>query len=209
MSYILDLILVALLVIFAIVGYRRGFVASILKSGRFFLAVILTIALTNPVATLLNDNFINPPIYDAVSGKLTDVADSVKGNASDFYEEIPAILQGQLDDKMSESEGDIDEAVEEWSQEISGKISWAVSKIIAVILLFVALMLLLSILVKILSAIVRATPLGGVDRILGLVLGLAVGVAMMLLVSRFVAPVLTAFGQGELVESSFLLDLLG
>ncbi len=208
MSYIIDLILLGLLIFFAIRGYLRGFLGSILKSGRFFLAVVLTVALTNPIAAIVDEKLINPPIYEAVNSKLTAIADTAGGSASRLLDSMPAILRNQLGEDITAT-GNLDRRVDEWSETISDKISFSIAKILTVILLFVALMLLLTILIKFLSAIIRATSLGKVDRILGLVLGLFVGIAVMLLASRFLAPILTAVGQEALVESSVLLRIFG
>ncbi len=209
MTYIVDIVLVGLLVIMAVRGCVQGFLKTILKSGRFFLAVLLTVALTSPVAALLNDNLINPPIYSAVNGKLTELADAAEGSADSLLESVPAFLKNQLGENISTT-GKLEQLVDEWSETISQSISGAISTVLAVILLFVALMLLLTILIKILSSVIEKIKLlDTVNRVLGLVLGLLVGGALMLLAARVVAPILTALGQDALVDSSFILKLLG
>ncbi len=207
MIYIVDLILLGLLVFMAIRGYIRGFMESVLKSGRLLLSVILTLLLNKPVATLLNDKLINPPVYSMIHGKLSSLADKAEGSAGNLLASIPAALRQQLGDEVTAT-GSLDHLVEDWSETISQSISGAAAKIVAVILLFVAFMLLLTIVIKLLAGIIKASPLEKVDRILGLALGLLTGVALMLIAARLVAPIMVAVGQGELVESSFILKLI-
>ncbi len=208
MPIALDVLCLVLLAVMAFRGYRRGLVASVLGAGRFFIAIILTVALTSPVAGLLNDHLINPPVYGYVNGRLVALADKTEGSAAELLESMPEILSNQLGDNVS-AEGRLDTLVEEWSETISQSISGAVSSVIATVLLFVLFMLLLSLSIKLIAGLIHATPLASVDRILGLVLGLITGLGISVLAARLLTPALTALGKEAWVEASRLLSWLG
>ncbi len=209
MFSVLDILFLVLIVLFAIRGFIRGFVASILKSARFFLAVILAIVLTAPVAGLINDHVIHPPVYRFVNNKIESLADRAEGNGVALYENLPGLMKNQLDVESEDLAGSLDGYVTEWSETISQKISGGISGVIAVVTLFIVFMLLLSLVIKLVAGLIHAGPLATLDRLLGLGLGLVVGVAVVMLLAGFVSPILIAIGQEGMVESSFVLDLLG
>ncbi len=66
MPYVMDALFLGLFIFFAVRGYRRGLVRSLLGVGRLILAVLLTAALSAPVADVLEQRLFHSPIQDAV-----------------------------------------------------------------------------------------------------------------------------------------------
>ena len=56
MGIIVDLILIACFILFIFVGYKKGLAGSLIKLCSFVIALILALALYNPVANAVKDN---------------------------------------------------------------------------------------------------------------------------------------------------------
>ena len=209
MRSLLDVLLVAVIVLFAVLGYRRGLVRSLAGVGRLILAVLVTGVLATPVSGLLDAKLIRPPVQNYVGERLSAIAARTEGGVSALYDAIPPFLRVHL------SEGDVAApslgvAVIRWADTISRAISGAVSSLLGTVLVFLVAFVTVPLVLRLLSSIVRAIPLvSGIDRLLGLALGGAVGIAAVALSSRMIAALLVAFGRPEWVEASRILHLLG
>ena len=209
MQSLLDVLLVAVIVLFGVLGYRRGLVRSLAGVGRLILAVLVTVVLTTPVARLLDAKVMHPPVQSYVGERLASLADRAEGSVSALYDAIPAFLRAHLTESDTAAPG-LDAAVERWTATISHAVSGALSSILATILVFFIALVSVRWLLRLLSRIVRAIPLvSGIDRLLGLALGGVTGVAAVALSSRMIAALLIAFGRPEWVEASRILHLLG
>ena len=209
MPAFLDLLFVATVALFAVVGYRRGLVRSLAGVGRLILAVLVTVALSTPVSHLLDARVIHPPVQSYVGERLSAIAARTEGSVFELYAAVPTVLRAHL------SEGDtavlgLEAAVTRWTDTVSHAVSGALSSILATVLVFVIAFVTLPWLLGLLSRIVHAIPLvSGLDRLLGLALGGVSGIAAVALLSRVVAAFLIAAGHPDWAETPRILHLLG
>lgn len=209
MPSLLDVLFLALFLLFVIRGYRRGLVHSLLGVGRLVLAVLLTVALATPVARLLDTAIIRPPVQTCVGERLTSLAARTEGGVAELYASVPSPLRAHLT-VGDAAVANLDEAVTRWTDTVSRALSGAVATIFATVLVFLVALVTLPWLLRLLSRVVRAIPLvSGIDRLLGLTLGGVAGVAVVALFSRFIAALLVALGRPEWVEASRVLQLVG
>ncbi len=209
MPSLLDILLLGLLAVFAIRGYRRGLVRSLVGIGRLVAAVILTVAVSSPVSQFLDDRLINPPVHDYVAERLTAVAARTEGGVAELYDALPAPLRAHL----GESDmlfADMDTAVAHWTDTISRTVSGAVSSVLASVAVFILAWFGLTLGLKLLSGVIHAIPLVATfDRLLGLGAGLLAGVAVVAISARVLSPLLVALGRPEWVDASWLLQMAG
>ena len=60
MSLIIDLIIIAIVLLFTFLGYKRGLIKVAIKLCTFFIAIIVAFMLYKPIANIVIDN----TVYD-------------------------------------------------------------------------------------------------------------------------------------------------
>ncbi len=207
MSYVFDLILIALLAVFILRGWRRGFTRSILGLGRLVLTFVITATCGSAFADWLDKTFINPPVYDLVHSKLASLAEEAGGNAISFFEKVPESFREHVDITAADTATSLDSLVVTWSHNVADGISGAVSTVIGYILLFILAFLVLTLVMLVVSKLVKMSPLATADKLLGLATGLLSGVLTVILVSVVLTALLSALGESDVAEASYILRL--
>ena len=93
-SFLIDFILVIIIGFSVFVSFKRGFVATIIGTLGFFLAVILSLTFSTPLANATYDKFVEPVIVEAVSDeveeKFEDKLDAALGENANLekFEEV-------------------------------------------------------------------------------------------------------------------------
>ena len=67
MNYLLDLIVIAIIAAVALISARRGFVRVVIELAGFIAAILITLTISTPLASLTYDKIIEPPIVSSVS----------------------------------------------------------------------------------------------------------------------------------------------
>ena len=206
---IIDVILLAILAFFAIRGLLKGFMKSILGLGRLILSVVITIAFGASFAVWLDDTFINPPIYEAVFKKFSNIAADVtataEGGVEALVEKIPDMFRGHLDLENLDPSAKIDELVHQWSHTVADGISKVVATVLGYILLFVLSFLVLTLVIFLVSRFAKLPFIKKTDKLLGLAIGLVSGLVVAILLSAVVGAILGLLGQNDIIEGSFML----
>lgn len=208
---LLDILLIAVFAILVFQGWRRGFFKSVLRVGRLILSVVLTVIFGSSVAAWMDETFINPPVYKAVFDKLSSIADEVaataNGSVDAMVEKIPEGFRDHLDLSSVDPTAGLNALVEEWSNTVAGSISLVIATVLGYVLLFVACFLVLTVVIAIVGKLAKLPLLKTADKILGLVMGVVSGAIAVIAISVILGALLGVFGQGELVENSFMLRL--
>ena len=97
MNYLLDLIVIAIIAAVALISARRGFVRVVIELAGFIAAILITLTISTPLASLTYDKIIEPPIVSSVS-KAT--GDSVTQITDDTWNALPEFIR-----KYSENAG--------------------------------------------------------------------------------------------------------
>lgn len=209
MNIVFDIVLIALFGFLLIRGYLKGFMKTILGFGRFVLAVIITLIFGAQFSGWIDVTFVNPPIYNAIYGKISEMASLATGSVDTFLADITE-KYGNFIDTTSLQVGDsVDPLVESVSQSISGAISIVVSTIIGYILLFVLSFVLLTVVIFLVSKFAKLPVIGKVDKILGLVVGLVSGLVAASLLGTVLYAIATLFTPAEEISGvlKFVHDL--
>lgn len=218
MKYILDGIAILILVITIIVGYRRGFLKSLVQFIGCVAAFILAFSLSAPAANFTFDTFLAEGLENTLTEALVTNADAAPTELlQSLPEPILAVLenstqlQATLENLGDAAASTAETAVETLMTSVIRPVAVSLIQFVAFILLFVILMFVARLLAKVIKPITKLPLLRQVDGALGAVLGLIKGV---LFTIAFVSVVQLIAATGspdslvtqEMVESSILVS---
>lgn len=188
---VIDIIVIAVLVVFAIFGMWKGFINTILSLFSSVASIFVAIFAAKPVSKLLNSIFgiipgIGGKIAASMSGTITPfAADAVEGTTMTgaelkaYFAEDGLTWQERLyklfisDDKVFSVGAEGAEAANESIvQFISDGMAAVISVVIAAIVVFILIKLAIFLLSRLFNAITKNHAIGGLDRALGLLFGL-------------------------------------
>ena len=211
MQLVIDVLLIAVFGLLVFCGWWRGFMKSILGLGRLVLSLVITILFGSVFAGWIDETFINPPVFEAVFKKFSDIAADVtasaEGGIDALVEKIPNAFRGYLDLESVDPTAEINALAEEWSHTVADGISRVISLILGFILLFVISFVVLTVVIFIVSKLAKLPAIKTVDKLLGLVVGIFSGAVAVIIISIILGAILGLVGQGEVVEGSFMLRL--
>ena len=211
MQLVIDILLIVIFGLLVFRGWWRGFMKSVLSLGRLILSLVITIVFGASFAAWIDAKFVNPPVFEAVFKKFSDIAAEVtasaEGGIDALVEKIPEAFRGYLDLETLDPTAEINALVEQWSHTVADGISKVIATVIGYILLFVLAFLVLTLVIFIVTRFAKLPAIKTVDKLLGLVVGLFSGAAVVIFISVILSALLGIFGQEALVEGSFMLRL--
>ncbi|MBQ3040415.1 MAG: CvpA family protein [Clostridia bacterium] len=210
MGIVIDILLLAIAVIFIIRHARLGFVKSVLNSLKALLAIGLAFLLRVPVARLFDSWFMNKAVTQWVYESLSSSAIGADPafDLVTLYETCPMAYNGLLssfgleteglDGQITNIESLSDEAIVALSENIGSSLSYFCSIALALLVLFVIAIIALTIVIAVLDLVTRLPVLNFLNRVLGGVIGVV-----------WAALFAWALGTVLTVVSTFLPDLIG
>lgn len=179
---IVDVVIIALLAIFAIIGLKKGFLKSVISLFSWSVCLILAIIAAKYVAGWINEIYdFSSLIGNKVSKSLTN-SNAFFGSSINTFatkEEIVANLPNNINGLLKQLIKVVfsNTAVDMTSADTIGSVvgyslGYISMVIIAGILVFVVLKIVVTLLSKLFDNIERTKILGGLNKILGLTLGL-------------------------------------
>lgn len=217
-GFILDLILAVLLIIFALIGFYKGFLRELVSLGGFFGSLVIVYYAYKPFTTVLNVLFgWGVKIADFVMVQIVQISPVFGTDQAGSVEELQQIIDGSggvgigyttvLKELVKKAEIPAGETMTV-AQVVGGIISGLAMTIISCIVLFLTLKIVVFILDKILSAIPRKSAVGVANKWLGLILGTAKGlisVAFLIMIVYFACliPAVNDFVY-PYIEASFV-----
>ena len=191
-SVIFDLLYMAVLLIFILVGIYRGFIKSFLGSVRLILSFLLAHLFGGALGEFLRSAFLGEWIYGGVHGTVPDLVGDATAElgASDVLSAFPEFLIG---DSVHSA---VDEAISSYSGEmlisaVSSAIADPISSLISGILGYVIVFLLSFLLWKLIAWLGtkladQISLLGFLNRFLGGAWGALTGAVWLLLASAVI-----------------------
>ncbi len=225
MTLIIDIAIVAIVLIFVLVGLKRGFVLTLLPLLSIVLAIVLGFALKAPVRSLLDKTSLEEKITASVTGIIEKSTDKAISGNDDGGERSMDSLSDAEKEEVEKSTGFpkyVSDAVRDWIEKTEGEIigheaaakaaakvaSFAVDLI--AFLIIVVIVILVLIIIKLIAKGTRRLNIPVLHQldsfggaILGFVLGVAVLYGLTFLLGVFAScGYLTGFAS--LVKRSFL-----
>ena len=194
MAYLLDLAVILIFAATIFVGYKRGFVKSVIGVVGLLLAIVLAFTISGAAANGIYSAFVQKPseqaIESAISGQVGTL--SIEDNLTAAIDAMPSLVKnlmthnGLTAEKLAQKIGG---GTQNTAQAIAVAVTDTVVRpvmtlfirFIAFIVLFVALQIAVVFVGRLISKLVRHTPLKGANAALGAVLGAVKGLVWVLL----------------------------
>lgn len=195
MPLVLDILFVLIAAIFIVVGVRRGFIKSLIKSAKLLLTIVATYFLGSHTAAFLREKFIFKPVYDFWYAKVDGVYQSTISTVNidglrETIESVPVFLLA--DDKKAEILASLSEesgasVVESVSTSLANPVADGISNILGYVLTFVLAFVVLTIAAWLLTKIAdRIAFIGTANRILGGVFGALMGAIVLIIIAAII-----------------------
>jgi len=170
MAVIIDIILVLIILVGAFIGLRRGFIASLTKPIKFFLAILLSYWLCGVFATGIVQPMIQEPLMGQISNYLLTKCEGI--TAATASEELPTLIKFAAFLSGIDVSSISAESSAAYITQIVEKLSTPVIHLIAVVISFILLYFILKILLSVgfslINGVFNIGILGVVNRTLGL-----------------------------------------
>ena len=226
MSLIIDIVLLVITLLCVLRHARLGFVKSVLNSLKTIAAAAVAYLLRNPVATFIDESFINQPIVSWVKTSLMESASgadptinfvTLYEDCAPAYESFLAFFGLQvegIDTQLSNISTIGEQAIDALALNIGSAISWFASLAIAILAVFIIALIVLSIVIAIVNLVTKLPVVRLVNRLLGAALGLAwaalfafgVGTIITLII-EFLPGVVSEAVISESVILGFMMEL--
>lgn len=212
-AIVLDLIVAAVLIVAVWLGIRRGFIKAVIGLIGVIAAAVLAAMLMGPLSTMVYDNFIEPPLTQAVENAVARGSElafsSLAEQLNHAMEGMPELLRSllQADGTLPNTDG---AAIP--TAELSAMILEALSPLCLAatgIVLFLGLFLVLFIAAKILGGLLDKVfstlpVLKQANGLLGGVVGLAEGVLVVMVLGLVLELYMTFAGADALITREHL-----
>ncbi len=203
MSWILDGIVVLLLVIAVILGYKRGFISTAVQLAGYIFAFLIALSLSATVAEFTYDRFIGEKITESVSAAFSEnTGSSVSEKVDSMLDTLPAFLQTALSENEDvqnalstiddKTENTITAVTETVVKQILRPVVVALLRFVVFIILFLLLLLVVKLLSKLVKPLAKLPLIRQVDGILGVVLGAVNGCILSIVAVTVMQLIITA-----------------
>ena len=215
MGLFLDVFVIIVLVFFAVLGYRKGFIKSVMGLVSLGLSLILAINFYAIPAEYINEHVIEPYYADKTSDDLqslmnggtetippekvlTDKPDTLIEILDKFGVDVEAITDFYENSvKLTTDSFNIDEVADKLSDFIVESTARTVSNILGFLLIFIAGLIVLNLILKLLDLLFKLPVLKFTNKFFGMVLGVAKGLIVVVIVINVVAALITTAGDAE------------
>lgn len=220
LSILLDLIVVAIIILFTFISAKRGFVRTLIEIVGFVLVILFVNAVSQPLADFTYNKAVEPAIVNSTqgmtSGNVSEVADKV-------FENVPTLLQKALNNgnvyenlKASISENidnGVQTAVSKASQNVIKPVVSGILSMIYSILIMIILLFVVGILARVINKLFSFSFIGVANRILGGILGAFKGVGVAILVCTIITLTVSLTGgflifRAQIIENSVLFKIM-
>lgn len=203
MTFLLDLIIILLFVIFVLIGIKRGAIKTLLNLVSVWLAVFLSSVLGSGIAQWIYDVCFKNGITQGINNTLSQTGTAY--TVENAIDSIPDFVFNALsafgvtkDSLLSQTEGTVSSAQSSISNAVEGIISPILTSIISfflIIILFILLLVLFKFLIKLISGLFELPVLHFFNKVLGGVLGAIEGVAFVYLLVVLIKIILPFTGE--------------
>lgn len=192
--FVLDLILIALIVLGAISGHKKGLVGVVVGFASLILSIILAFAFQSVVSDALYDSGLGKKVKDVAQENMQNMLDDGESIDNSFYGSIISSVT---------TEDEISKAAE--------TVSRFVMKGLSFIVIFLIVRLICYILQMILNIVFNLPILSSINSMGGTavgVLSILIKVWIILAIISFISPLPLFEGINAYIDNTFLVKLL-
>lgn len=226
MSLFLDLVLLAVLVLFVVLGAKKGFIRALLDGFSTLIAGVLAYTFVEPASQYAYDAFVRNMVRNSLSnalnsttndfGSITEkveiLIDKIPESAINFSAKFGFNVDAVADSIIKSRPSDKEVLIDTIMTDIADKIMMPLVETITFIVLLVAFVFVLAVVIRLFDSLIKKIPVvKETDKVFGALLGLLKGVIVI-----FVACTVLAFIAGssqdeqfvEIVSSSKILEFV-
>ena len=192
MGILMDLIIIAILVLSIIMGYKKGLINVIFNIFAFFIALIATIILYRPVANIIiNNTEIDDKIKSARINNITEEKQSEESSSNTG-------MQKYIEDAIKNT---ADEAKSQVIETVANTVSIRAVEILTSIILFIVIRAVLIVLKVFTQAIANLPLIKQFNELGGVVYGIAKGLIIVYIILTIMYFVVSINGKGNIAEA--------
>ena len=192
MGILMDLIIIAILVLSIIMGYKKGLINVVFNIFAFFIALIATIILYRPVANIIiNNTEIDDKIKSAIINNTTEEKQSEESSSNTG-------MQKYIEDAIKNT---ADEAKSQVIETVANTVSIRVVEILTSIILFIVIRAVLIVLKVFTQAIANLPLIKQFNELGGVVYGIAKGLVIIYIILTIMYFVVSINGKGNIAEA--------
>lgn len=183
-----DFIMLTIILIFAVIGFARGAVKTILSFVGGILSYVLSYALGQRLAEPVYNCFFKEYVENEISLQVTDLIENGNGNIGDsITEALPDSLQifisdtdliNSLNNVVGDTTAQVVESATQIIQQVAEPVFIGLVSICVTIVLFVMFNTLVSVLLHLSNFIDKIPVVGKANRIVGAVIGFMSGLVL-------------------------------
>ncbi len=223
MTNIIDIALITVILVFLIVGIKRGFIKELVSLIGFVVAFVVALFLSGIGSSFVYDTFVDGFVKDKVSsavmqsvdnevdGVLVSIPDYFINAAEATGTDIEGVVKSNIGASVEETANSVATTV---SKDVAKPVIGALIRVILFIIIFIIVKILIDWIGRALDLVSRLPVIHSLNRVLGAVIGTARGVVTAAIIC-FVAMYLIKFQGGnlfgltaEMLEGSFMYNLL-
>ena len=213
MAIVIDLILIAVILLFVLTSAKRGFVKVLIETAGFIAAVIVAFTVSTPLAELTYDKIIEPPVIEAAVNAVGESAEHEAWNAlPDFIVESDFLINSENEffgttvnsftEKITINIGDgVENAVKNASREVVKPVATKLIGLLYSVILIIVLSIVAKFLAKILNKLFSFSFVGKINRTLGGVVGFVKGSVVAVILCAIISLILSFTGKPFLIFS--------
>ncbi len=226
MTLFLDVILLAALVMFVVLGAKKGFIRALLDGFSTLIAGVLAYTFVEPASQYAYDSFVRNMVrnslsnalnsttndFGSVTEKVETLINKIPESAINFSAKFGFNIDAVTDSIIKSRPSDKEVLIDTIMTDIADKIMMPLVETITFIVLLVAFVFVLAVVIRLFDSLIKKIPVvKETDKIFGGLLGLLKGVIVI-----FVACTVLAFIAGssqdeqfvEIVSSSKILEFV-
>ncbi len=199
MSYIIDLIVLAIVAVTVLISAKRGFVRIFIETAGFLLACWVALSFNTPLANKTYDNMIEPAIVSSVAQATESTAELTTDS---IWDELPDMLKTgissfgitkqSLDETVSQNVGSsIESTVQSVSQELIKPSVTSLLEMVYAALLLAVLLLAVKLLARLVNRLFSIKLTRRLNQILGGIIGIPKGMVIAVLFCLLVSLVVS------------------
>lgn len=214
MSYVIDLLLVAILVLTAVFAAKRGFFATLFDLAGYVISLVAAKVISSSAAPGIFSSYFASPVRERITLSLGDVAKAdyasqIESVVSSIPESLTGVMQligvdrEQLLEKLSSANLKGTDLVDGIMETVAVPVGTAILRTVLFVALSVILSFVLKIVVRLLDKVIKKLPaIRQVNSGLGFVLGVLKGIFVVIIVSLLLGVVCGLIGYEPLIKGA-------
>lgn len=218
-----DSLMLLTVAVFAIIGFARGAVGTVLSLVGGIVSMIISYALGTNLAPWIYENFIRPGVDEKITNTISDAISNGVANIGDsVFNSFPPFLWEFCDSKdiinsLNSITGSSVEELSGYASNIihnaAAPVYIAVIRVCVICILFAVISIIIGILCRVANIVNKIPIVGTANRIVGLIIGLVYGILIVFIAVFAMSVFMPAIDkEGKVTENiqtnSFLFDLI-